>query len=118
MQYDYLATVQYTGSINIENIGNCCLQALNDFGRMWILSITTNDGITEIIEYGPIQVDIEKLDDEVYYTYRRIQFDMKKIDRIIDMFLNNGKRCISQVLEISFEEAKELIVSMIDKIGG
>jgi hypothetical protein len=117
MQYEYLATVQFTGVIDIDNIGNVCLEALNDFGMMWLLCIKTVEGQTEVIEYGPILVDIDKLSESVYYTYDRFQFDSRKIDRRIEQFINNPKRIITQVNEIDIKDCKERIISMIDKIG-
>lgn len=116
MQYEYLATVQFTGTIDIDNIGNTCIEALNDFGRMWLLCIKTDEGQTEVVEYGPIQVDIEQLDENVYYSYNRFQFNSTKIDRIIESFLNNPKRAISQANEITIDDIRSRIVSMIDRL--
>ena len=72
----------------------------------------TIDGISEIIDYGYINTDVTELPDEVNYSYRRIEFSQVKLIKIITKFINDKN--VSQVFEITFNEAKSVIRNLID----
>lgn len=116
MHFDYLAKVQRQESIDIENIGNCAIDVYNDLGFNWVLIIKTIEGVTHIIEFGPTLPDIVALPEKVIYDYDRIDFNEKKIKRIIDSFLNDYTKNVTQAFEIGFEEAKSKIRNLVDYI--
>ncbi len=109
MNFPYLIQTTATADIEIENIGNVCLCANNDVAEEWYLYIHTVLGRTTIIEFGPVESDIDELPDFVSFTYSKIDFNEKKLDGIIDKFLNNPKRVITQVTEIDAETFKSRI---------
>ena len=110
MQFDYLYEVQATGSVEIEDIGNVVLSAVNVLlGQEYFLIIQTEYGKTKIIEYGPIFVDMESEPNFVSCYYSCIDFSHSKLSTTIDKFLNNPKRLISQVQIIELDEARERI---------
>ena len=113
MNFSYLKTEQYLDSINIEDIGNCYLQVYNDDGDSWILSIETELGWTETKQAGPFILDSDNIG--TYFYYNKIGFDFKdkKIKKQINDFINNPKKCITQVLLISQEEFNEKIHKII-----
>lgn len=115
MNFKYLATVTKQEDIELENIGNCCIDAYNSLGFEWILIIKTTLGSTEIIEYGPLVLDLEKyLPANVIYNYSRIDFSESKIIKRIDKFLNDGSRDITQALEIDLQDAKTKIKNIVE----
>jgi len=116
MNFEYLIKIKKEDSIDIENVGNCAIDVFNDMGFEWILLISTDEGITEILEYGPIVPDIEKLPNSVSYTYDRINYSQSKISTRIDKFLNAGYRMITQASEISKEEAKEKMRNLVSYV--
>ena len=114
MNFEYLITTKKEQSIDIKNIGTCALDAYNDLGFEYLLIIKTREGLTEIIEYGPLIPDLEYLPANVSYTYNRIDFSESKIIKRINKFLVEGCRGITQVFEIELEEAKEKIRNLVD----
>lgn len=114
MTFDYLYTVQATGQVDIEDIGNVCLSAINTaIFQEYILIIRTELGRSKIIQYGPRYIDHNLTPLSVTYTYNDIEFSMSKLERTIDNFLNNPKHMISQVEQITLDEAREKIKDLV-----
>ena len=101
------------GEIDIEDIGNCVIEASNDTGLFWYLCIQTTLGWTKITEYGPAAPDFVELPKSVTCTFNRIDFDERKIANSISMFLNNSKRAITQARvvepEVMFDSCKSIL---------
>lgn len=116
MNFEYLATIKKESSIEIPDIGKFVIDAYNDLGFNYILIVKTTEGMTEVIEYGPILSDIQLLPAKVLYSYERFDFKEGKIINLTNKFLNDGYKQITQAFEISFEEAKDKIRSMVDCI--
>lgn len=116
MNFEYLVKIQKESSINVDDIGNCALDVYNDLGFEWVLLINTREGTTEIIEYGPIIPDLKVPPVKVLYTYDRMDFSEKKISHRISSFLNDGYRCVTQAFEISKNEAKDKMKSLVDYV--
>lgn len=114
MNFEYLIKVQKQESIDIEDIGNCAIDAYNDLGFNYVLIIKTKEGITEIVEYGPIIVDFDYPPANVQCTYTRSDFKQSKIQRTIQSFLNDGYKCITQAFEIDLKEAGSKIRNLVD----
>ena len=115
MQFDYLYTAQATGSIDIENIGEVCISAINTFMlQEYILIIHTEEGVSKIIQYGPKYIELEAAPTSVKYTYDEITFNQSKLINIIDRFINNPKFGISQVNIIELEEAVDKIKDLVE----
>ena len=114
MQFDYFYTMQATGSVNVEDIGNVTLHAFNDFYQQYFLIIQTEMGRTKIIQYGPIYVEIEEPPSQINYTFTEFEYSESKICKVIDKFLNNAKAMISQVNIIEQEEAIDKIKDLVN----
>ena len=114
MQFEYLQTITAQESIDISDIGNCQIQCFTPYGETKVLIIRTIDGITEIIEFGYVNIDVKELPDFVNYTYNRMEFSQSKISKIITKFINDKQ--VSQVLEVTFTEAKNVIKNLVDCI--
>lgn len=113
MQIKYFHMVTAMDSIEIEDVGQCAIEACNDSGAFYYLIIKTRDGFSDILEYGPIVLDVKILPKSVICNYTHIEYDQKKIVKIIDTFLNNPKRNITQAREIDKEEALNNCRSLI-----
>ena len=101
--FEYMHITTAMDSIEIEDIGSCCLHAFNDGGyEFWFLS-KTDLGITKLFSFGPILVDtIDCSDLEI--KIHTINYDEKKIIKYIEKWLSDSKRMITQVFESSNEE--------------
>ena len=114
--FEYFTKVVVNASISIEDIGNCAIRANNDLGSFWFLIIQTELGFSEIFEYGPFIFNVEELPKSCNWFYKRISYSENALSKIIDKFLNDGYRCITQAEEISMEEAKENCRNLADYI--
>ena len=104
MTFEYLKVEEYKDSIDIEDIGNCTINIINDDGKEWYLSISTELGWSEIKTFGPLTVDINTLGYSFAYTYNKIEYDSKKLFKIIDKFINDDKKVITEVIELSKDD--------------
>ena len=116
MNFDYLIKIEKESSIDIENIGNCAIDAYNDLGFEWLFLVCTIEGTTHMIEFGPVVPDLDILPAKVSYTYDRIDFKEGKIANRISKFLNEPSRNITQVFEITQQEAREKMRNLVDCI--
>lgn len=118
MKFDYLQRVVIDAQLDVENIGECCLLGRNDIGEEWYLVIHSIMGVTEVIEYGPIVPDLNLLPSAVTLRYNRFDYNQGKIERIIDKFLNDGQRAISQAEVTDFETVSSNIANPVDRLAG
>lgn len=116
MTFDYLERVVVEGQLEVENIGECIIQANNDLGEEFYLIIKTELGWTEMIEYGPCVPDLTLLQMSYQITYNRFEYNQSKIERSIDKFLNNPKRAITQAKLVELDDIYEALVNPIDKV--
>lgn len=115
MTFNYMATKTYLDSIDIEDIGNVCLNAFNDRGEEYYLVISTKLGWTEIKEFGPCIVDFNKTENYFSLLYNKLEYNDSKIAKIIEKFINNEKREITQIFFIDKKDANERLNTL--KIG-
>ena len=116
MTFDYMQRVVIDAQLEVEDIGNCIISARNDVAEEFYLLIKTELGWTEIIEYGPCLPDLEILPFYVSQTYQRIEFNQGKICSIIQKFLNNPKRLITQAEVTELDEIKDFIRNPLHKV--
>lgn len=111
--YNYSYVQTSSADIQIEDTGNVILLGINLMQQQWILYIKTYLGYTSVFEYGPFVNDNQPL----YYssaTFQKFQYSEHKLDTIIDKFINNPRRMIIQVKEISDEEARDDIQPILE----
>lgn len=116
MNIEYMIQVTAGDSIDIDDIGNCCIKAYNDSGEEYYLYTKTYLGWVDIIQYGPATPDFEQLPKIVSYSYQRIEYDTRKLERIISTFLNNKYSGITQASLCDVNEIKENIKNFIMEI--
>lgn len=116
MTFDYLERVVVEGQLEVENIGQCIIQANNDIGEEFYLIVKTELGWTEMLEYGPCVPDIPLLQMNYQITYNRFEYNQSKLERAIDKFLNNPKRAITQAKLVELEDIHEFLINPIDKV--
>lgn len=108
--YNYLPTTAYGDSINIENIGECCLECCNDIGEVYYLWVTTSLGMTKILQYGPYYDGIAP--QNCLYYYQQFQYNEQKIDRAISKFIGDQKKAISQIQQVEPTDILDKIVDL------
>lgn len=116
MTFEYLQRVVVESELEVDNIGQCVIQANNDIAEEFYLIIKTELGWTEVLEYGPIIPDLPLLQTNYQIKYSRFEYNETKIERIIDKFLNEPKRIITQAKITSLEEIREFLINPVDKV--
>lgn len=116
MTFEYLQRVIVDAQLDVENIGECVISGRNDIGEEFYLIIKTELGWTEVLEYGPCVPDLELLPYNYNISYNRFEFNQGKLERIIDKFLNNPKRFISQAQVVELQDIMPFLVNPVDKI--
>ncbi len=100
MLFKYLKTEAYMDSIDIDDIGNCFLQIYNDEGKEWLMSVKTKLGWTIVKTFGPFILDSNTMDSNFSYFKKELEFKEKKLYNIIDDFINNPHKQITQIFII------------------
>ena len=82
--------------IDIENVGNVCIEAINENdGLFYYLLIKTSLGTSSIFEYGPVVPDINKLHDIYNVSFTRQPYNDKKLLLFISKWLNDRMKKIT-----------------------
>ena len=114
MQFDYFQQIATMATLDIDDVGNCAIEAYNDRGELRVLIISTVMGQTQIMEYGPILVDLEAITKDVNCSLNFFQYSLGKIKKRIQKFLDNTYAAITQALVVDKQEALEKCISIID----
>lgn len=122
MTFEYLQRVVIDAQLDVDNIGDCTILGRNDIGEEFYLIVRTELGWTEIFEYGPYIPDLNMLPNNYNIKYSKIEYNQGKLERIIDKFLNDPKKVISQAQVVELYEIREFLVNPIDiafnNVGG
>ncbi len=113
MNFNYLYKEEAHAQLDIENIGNFCLSLTNDLYKEYILIVQTDLGRTKIIQYGPINVDMDTPCQSIKFTYDEIDYNQNKICTIIDKALN-GPSLITQATVMELEDVIPRIRNMVE----
>lgn len=116
MKFDYIQRVVVESQLDVPDIGQCVLKANNDISEEFYLIVKTELGWTEVLEYGPCVPDLELLQMNYQITYNRFEYNQGKLERIIDKFLNNPKRLITQASVVSLADIYDFLINPIDKV--
>ena len=112
-KFEYLYTIKAEDSLELEDIGNTSIHILNDIGYEWYMIIATELGKTQVKTFGPFHVDIKNYFDKGF-NFNLSSFDYKesKICTLIDNFLNDPKKNISQAFECEANEAYDKLYAI------
>lgn len=111
-KFEYLTKITTYNDIEIDDIAECAIVANNDLTEEWVLIVSTELGFTDVFEAGPFIGDMSTLPKSFISSYRRTDFSESKISKIIDAFLNNPSRGITQAVEVDKGEAKSKFIDL------
>ena len=112
MIFEYQEVRTCTASIDIDDVGNCCILTRNMLGEERYLYIKTDFGSTQIVRYGPIVPDISQLPMSLSYNYERFDTNEGKIIKIIQKFIDDAE----YVELIDVDYMKEHIVDIMENL--
>lgn len=115
MEFEYRPVQAFSALIDIENIGQCALEAFDCTQQCYYLIIRTILGESIIFEYGPIVPDINILPKSFSCSISRIEYNEGRLKKIISTFLmDNKSRSIDSVRELSMKKALDLCINPVE----
>lgn len=115
MQIDYCFETQPLGNLEIEDIGNCYIEANTDLNEQFYFAARTRYGLTKICVFGPIDSANQELQTSYSCKTRKLDFNIAKIKKEIDTLLNNNPKFeITQAKIISEDEFKEAFINPLN----
>lgn len=117
MEFEYRPVKAFDATIDIEDIGQCCLELMDTLGQSYYLIVRTLMGISTVFEYGPILVGETVLPKFVVCKISKVEFSIPKIKKIISLFIldnEKGQKKTEFVRELSIDEALSNCIDIID----
>lgn len=109
MDFQFAPEQTMTAEISVDDIGNCAIMAINDLCEQYYLITKTSLGTTKVCTFGPV---VEDADSKIFnLSYYTTEYNAKKLQKTIYMFLNNIKAKITEATTISVGDA---VGGMID----
>ena len=115
--FEYFTTKRFESEIEVSDIGNWVIRANSDTPLFCYLWIKTELGMTKVAEISSIILDeFGFMSDATYlkksfaFSYFILEYDEKKISKIIDKFLNKSN--FTQAIEMTEEQFKEEVPSI------
>lgn len=109
MDFQYFYELVPQKLIEIDDIANVCLEGQDSSGNFCYLLISCKNGFVHMLNYGPDNIDFKQSPPNVYCSYSRMDFNEKKLIKIIDSFINKE---FVEVKQISVDEALKNIRNM------
>lgn len=111
--------------VDIDNTGNFALEAQNDLGMFWFLIVRTLLGNSEILSFGPIDIDSDKPLDSYECSYNNDEYNERKLNKTIRLWLNDRVKHLIDARPIEISEALShmpdmhtfMTTSVLDIIG-
>lgn len=101
MVFEFSAQRTFLESIDIIDIGNTALRCSDQNMNEFYLITKTVFGKTAILKFGGVCPDIDALLDDFTVSYKKIDYRENKISSEISKFINDPKRSITSVEEIT-----------------
>lgn len=105
MIFEFSVQKTFEQSIDIVDIGNTAIKCTNTKLDNYYLIVKTVLGKTHFIKFGPVCPDIDVLLEDFSVSYKKMDYKETSIFREIDKFINDFKKGIDTVEEITEYEA-------------
>ena len=105
MIFEYSVQRTFNETIDVVDIGNTALRCFGKKLDIYYIILKTVMGKTSILKFGPIMPDIDVLFNDFSVTYKKIDYKENLIQREVDKFINDYKKEVTKVEEITEYEA-------------
>jgi len=105
MIYDYNPTTVFLNTLEVPDFGNTAIRAVTHDGLELYLIISTSQGKTLLIEFGPVMPELPILPKGYKLSVDTISFKEAKIDNAIYNLLNNSKYPAEKAEVIDVDDA-------------
>ena len=117
-EFKYNTQTVQIDSIEVEDIGNCALEAIDQLGRYFYFIIVTVDGWSKVITFGPVIPDIILLPTGYQSSYNYMSYADGKMQKMIKKWVLGGKGVnFESVKQINLEEAVAQYRKAIDPLS-
>lgn len=107
MTFEYAVQKTFNETIDLVDIGNVSLKCTSTLGIEYYIRIKTVLGKVHLIKFGPVCSDLESLFNDFNVAYKKFDFKESVICKEIDKFINDYKKGITSVEEITEYELWE-----------
>lgn len=105
MVFEFSVQRTFNESIDVVDMGNTTLKCTNRFMDSYYIIVKTIMGKTHIIKFGPVCPDVETLQEDFFVNYKKLDYKETSVYKEIDKFINDFKKEIDTVEEITEFEA-------------
>ena len=105
MIFEYSIQKTFNEAIDVVDIGNTALRCVGSRLDEYYMILKTIMGKVSIIKFGPIVPDLEVLMNDFEVSYKKIDYKENLISKEVNKFINDFKKEITQVEEITEYEA-------------
>jgi hypothetical protein len=105
MIFEYSVQRTFNESIDVVDIGNTALRCTGSKLDDYYIILKTVMGKVSIIKFGPVVPDIDILFNDFSVVYKKIDYKEAAIHKEVDKFINDFKKEITSVEEITEYEA-------------
>ena len=107
MVFEFSIQKTFNQSIDVVDVGNTALKCVNKRMDNYYIITRTVYGKTSVLKFGPVCPDLEVLVDDFSLSYKKIDYKEAALFKEIDKFLNDFKKEIDAVEEVTEFEAWE-----------
>ena len=105
MIFEYSVQKTFNESIDVVDIGNTALRCHGAKLDFYYIILKTVMGKTSILKFGPVMPDIDVLFNDFTVSYKKIDYKENAIEKEVDKFINDYKKGITLVEEVTEYEA-------------
>jgi hypothetical protein len=105
MIFEFAVKKTFNQSIDVVDMGNTALRCTSITMLDYYLITRTVLGKTSILKFGPICPDLDMLINDFTVSYKKLDYKENVVFREIDKFINDFKKEIDSVEEITEYEA-------------
>lgn len=105
MIFEFAVQKTFNQSIDVVDIGHTALKCSNQRMLDYYIIVNTVMGKVSIIKFGPVCPDLDTLQDDFSVSYKKIDYKESSICKEIDKFINDYKKEVDTIEEITEYEA-------------
>ena len=105
MIFEYSVQKTFNETIDVLDIGNTALRCHGRKLDFYYIILKTVMGKTHIMKFGPVTPDIDILTNDFTVSYKKMDYKENLIEKEVDKFINDYKKDITLVEEITEYEA-------------
>jgi hypothetical protein len=105
MVFEYSVQRTFNESIDVVDIGNTALKCVGSKLDEYYIILKTIMGKVSVIKFGPVVSDLDVLINDFSVSYKKIDYKEMAIHKEVDKFINDFRKEITSVEEITEYEA-------------